>query len=268
MAPPNRPKRPQPNRSNNGLIVILAVAGIVVVLGIVAAILLAGGADDDDDAAPSASLTPSGVAICDADAGAGTTDTTPDDDVTLAPFPDDDIFKPVSVVGDVLPDFSAEVQSGEAPDLALCEKAPVISGYDYTGDEITIDPANRGSTLVVLLAHWCPHCNREVPVLNEWRDSGNVPDDLNVVGVSTGIRPEQVNYPPDEWLTAMDWTWPVLADTDVSTALRAYGGTTFPTMVLIGSDGRVLARFSGEFPVDVIQQIVDDGLAQDAANAG
>ena len=32
--------------------------------------------------------------------------------------------------------------------------------------------------MVVFLAHWCPHCNAEIPVLNEWRDSGEIPDGL------------------------------------------------------------------------------------------
>jgi hypothetical protein len=66
--------------------------------------------------------------------------------------------------------------------------------------------------MVVLLAHWCPHCNAEIPVLNEWRDSGEVPDGLNIVGVSTAVSADAPNYPPNEWLQEMDWRWPVLAD--------------------------------------------------------
>ena len=51
--------------------------------------------------------------------------------------------------------------------------------------------------MVVLLAHWCPHCNAEIPVLNEWRDSGEIPDGLNIVGVSTGASADAPNFPPD-----------------------------------------------------------------------
>ena len=287
MATPKKrsspPPTPQPStrRSNAGVIMITAVVAAVVVIGLVVALVVGG--DDDDDSggdggvASTLALTPNGVAICNADER--TDDTAPVDTASaegddLAPFPDDEIFKPVVVVGDPLPEFSEEIQQG-SPDTALCTPAPVVSGYDYTGNEITIDPATQGPTMVVLLAHWCPHCNREIPVLNDWRDSGDVPDELNVVGVSTGIRPDAANYPPDEWLATMDWTWPVLADADISTddpadgadsAFRAYGGTTFPTMILVGSDGDVLARFSGEYPVDVIQGVVDDALEQDAAS--
>jgi len=41
----------------------------------------------------------------------------------------------------------------------------------------------------VFLAHWCPHCNREIPELNAWRDSGEVPADLQVVAVTTAVEP-------------------------------------------------------------------------------
>jgi hypothetical protein len=63
------------------------------------------------------------------------------------------------------------------------EVAPVVSGMDYTGDAVTIDAAEDGPTMVVLLAHWCPHCSTEISRLNEWRNAGQVPDDLNIVGI-------------------------------------------------------------------------------------
>lgn len=270
-------RRPLPGRSNAGLIAIGAVVAAVLVVGAIVVVVVGGGDDDDvdvDDAAV-VTTTPNGVAIC--GPVADDTATTPapaESEVALAAFPDDDIFKPDAVAGAALPAFSQEIQRG-APDIALCEPAPVVSGYDYAGDEITIDPATDGPTMVVLLAHWCPHCNREIPVLNTWRDSGDVPDNLDIVGVSTGVDPDGANFPPDEWLPALDWQWPVLADSDlgaddpdddvVASVFRAYGGTTFPTMLLFGSDGRLLARYSGKSTAAVIAARVNDAIVQDAA---
>src|SRR5690606_6556929 len=140
---------------------------------------VSGGGDDDDVAQHP--VTQNGVAICDA---ADPSDTAAadgaDEPDPLAPFPADDLLKPVRVIGDPLP-ASGGPTAGDDVDEALCRDAPIVEGYDYGGDVVTIDPASDGPTMVVLLAHWCPHCNNEIPVLNAWRDSGEMPEVLNVV---------------------------------------------------------------------------------------
>ncbi len=158
--PPPPPPSPSPRRSNAGVIVIAAVVAAVVVIGFVVALVVGGDGDDGGNGgvASTLALTPNGVAICDADERSEETtpvETAADEGDELAPFPGDEIFKPVVVVGDPLPEFSEEIQQG-SPDTALCTPAPVVSGYDYAGNEITIDPATQGPTMVVLLAHWCP----------------------------------------------------------------------------------------------------------------
>ena len=176
-------------------------------------------------------------------------------------------FRPVSVSGEPLPEFSQEIRDGDLDDPAVGQRAPVVSGVDYDGNATVIDPAADGPTMVVLLAHWCPHCNAEIPVLNEWRDSGEIPDGLNIVGVSTGSSPDAPNFPPDEWLVDMDWQWPVLADDsspDANSpppAMGAYGGTSYPTLVFVDADGLVRERLSGEVPIDVIAPIADELVA-------
>ncbi|HET9667642.1 MAG TPA: TlpA disulfide reductase family protein [Desertimonas sp.] len=227
MAPPQRGNDPA-----RTLLLIAALVAVVAVIGVVVVLVVGTGGDDDEDT--TSSVEP---------------------------------FRPVTVTGDPLPEFTSEIRAGDIDDPAVGQPVPVVAGTDYDGNEITIDPATDGPTMVVLLAHWCPHCNAEIPVLNEWRDSGGVPDGLNIVGVSTGASPDAPNYPPDEWLVDMDWQWPVLAD-DVPPAdgapppaMAAYGGTSYPTMVFVDSDGTVVERVSGEIPIDVIASIVDDLVA-------
>ena len=118
--------------------------------------------------------------------------------------------------------------------------------------------------MVVFLAHWCPHCNREVPVLNEWKDAGLVPEGLQVVGISTAASPEGEHYPPSEWIDQMDWTWPVMADSETQDAALAFGLSGYPTMVILDGDGTVLSRASGEKTLEQLQQFVDDALASAA----
>jgi len=171
--------------------------------------------------------------------------------------------RPVEVVGDPLPDFTEEMAGG-APDTAVGEQAPVVKGQDYTDAAVTIDAQTDGPTLVVVLAHWCPHCNNEIPRLNQWRESGRIPAALNIVGVSTAVQADAANYPPDSWLKAKDWQWPVISDTVDATAMAAFGATGFPTLIFIGSDGEVRWRMSGEIPLDQIEHQVATAMAAEA----
>jgi thiol-disulfide isomerase/thioredoxin len=117
--------------------------------------------------------------------------------------------------------------------------------------------------MLVFLAHWCPHCNREVPELNKWRDSGDVPEGLQVVAVTTAVSADREHYPPSTWIRdEMGWTWPVLADSPDNDAAIAFGVSGFPFSVILDTDGTVLGRSSGELGLDGIEAFVADSLAK------
>lgn len=150
----------------------------------------------------------------------------------------------------------------DGADTAIGAAAPALTGTDYEEAPVSVTPGADGPTLLVFLAHWCPHCNAEIPVLNEWRDAGGVPDDLRVVGVSTAVAADRPNYPPGEWLEKMDWQWDVIADGQAPAAdqappaATAYGVTGFPFFVLLDGDGNVVRRGSGELSSDALDELV------------
>ena len=167
---------------------------------------------------------------------------------------------PVLVVGDELPAFADVV-----PDPAIGVEAPVIAGKDFEGRTVRIDAIAGGPTMVVFLAHWCPHCNDEIPVINELRDSGAFPDGLNIVGVSTAVNAGRPNFPPGRWLEQMDWSYPVIMDgvdmeREIFIAGNALGVTGFPFTVLIDADGVVVDRWSGEREPEEILGAISAGL--------
>jgi len=171
---------------------------------------------------------------------------------------------PVEVVGAALPELA---QAPVEADPALGSPAPVIVGVDFDGTTVRVDAAANGPTLVVFLAHWCPHCNNEVPRINELRDAGSLPADLDVVAVSTAIDPTRPNWPPSEWLDGLDWTFPAIADgvdTDSEPAAyiatRAYGVDGFPFATLIDADGNVAARWSGEHETAELLELITSNL--------
>lgn len=162
----------------------------------------------------------------------------------------------VTVTGTPLP---AEPDSGE--DRVAGLDVPVVEGQSFDGRAVSLDVAGSGkATMVVFLAHWCPHCNREIPEILEWA-AGGVPDDLRIVGVATGSRPDQPNWPPSSWLAGMGWTWEVLADSESGETMAAYGGTSFPTVVLVNPDGTVHDRFSGEVGAEELGERINSFLA-------
>lgn len=171
-------------------------------------------------------------------------------------------IRPVEIDGDALPALGgASIES----DPAVGMRAPIVRGEDANGNAVTIDAATDGPTMVVLVAHWCPHCNAEIPRLVELRDEGRLPQDLNLVAIATSSEPTRPNFPPDEWLDDLDWSWPVVVD-DVDLAAQtwvspdAYGLDGFPFVVLIDGDGNVAARWSGESEKDEMLARIEEHL--------
>jgi cytochrome c biogenesis protein CcmG, thiol:disulfide interchange protein DsbE len=129
-------------------------------------------------------------------------------------------------------------------DPAIGQAAPEVSGAGFDGTPAKIE-ANGKPKVILFLAHWCPHCQAEVPVLQAWADAGGVPNGVEIISVATSINPDAPNYPPDEWLAREGWTYPVIVDPTNSVA-SAYGLTAFPFWVFVGPDGTVRARATGE----------------------
>jgi cytochrome c biogenesis protein CcmG, thiol:disulfide interchange protein DsbE len=187
----------------------------------------------------------------------GSSDTTTDTVVTVPGGVQPAEYQKVSSTGGLLaplPESGADPETGKS--------VAVLKGYDLQGRPVTIDPAGEGkATMVVFLAHWCPHCNREIPVLNKWRESGEVPTGLRVVGITTGSKADQANWPPSKWMTAMKWPFEVMADSEAQEAAAAYGVAGYPFIAFVGANGKITARTSGEIPVEQLQIYANAAVA-------
>lgn len=164
-------------------------------------------------------------------------------------------FGQVEVVGESLPEFS-----GDAADTAVGMTAPVLTGQGFTGNKIVTSPGVP--TLLVFLAHWCPHCQREVPLLVQWQRDGLVPSGLDVIGITTSSDPASPNFPPSEWLASEEFPalWPVMTDSGEKTAANAMGVSGFPFFVLLDAQGKVALRVSGEIEMDVLTEQINKAL--------
>jgi cytochrome c biogenesis protein CcmG, thiol:disulfide interchange protein DsbE len=152
--------------------------------------------------------------------------------------------EPVQVSGTALP---AMVASGNDPAIGI--ELPTLSGVGLDGEPLMIGP-DDGPLAIVILAHWCPHCQAELPRIVDWLAANEVPDGVRIVALSTSIDPARPNYPPSAWLEREGWTQPTLVDDANSTALQALGVASFPGFVTVGADGTVQQRLTGELGGD------------------
>jgi thiol-disulfide isomerase/thioredoxin len=217
----------------NNRTLLIVIGAIVAVLALAGIAVLAGGGDD------SAGVLAPGETV------AGPT----------GPVEEN---RPVEVTDAPLPRLEAE------PDPVIGAALPLIEGQTFDGNPISLGGSADGPTLLVFLAHWCPHCNDEIPELIELRNRDGIPADMTVIGVSTGVDNTAPNYPPSEWLVDKGWPWDAMADDGDSTAFLYAGGSGFPYLVVLDADGNVLARDSGTKSAEDLAVWIQDALATTA----
>jgi peroxiredoxin len=163
----------------------------------------------------------------------------------------------VTVTGNPLATFPDDPSAG---DPAVGQTAPTLAGRSFDGTTVDVKPGDGTARLVLFVAHWCPHCQREVPLLVDHLRDAKLPAGVELVTVATATDEARPNYPPQTWLEDEGWTAPVLADSDEDAAANAYGLTGFPYLVAVDGSGKVVARVAGEFTTATFDQ-----LAQEAA---
>lgn len=79
-------------------------------------------------------------------------------------------------IGTPLPAYST-------PDSAIGAEAPTVSAQTLTGDR-TMLSGDGTARLYGFFAHWCPHCQDELPQTAAWLEANPLPDGVEVVAVS------------------------------------------------------------------------------------
>jgi cytochrome c biogenesis protein CcmG/thiol:disulfide interchange protein DsbE len=170
-----------------------------------------------------------------------------------------EIAPKVTVTGNKLPpltDLTGDAARGKA--------APKLSGVNFNGSKTAFTPGGKPKVLV-FLAHWCPHCQAEVPRIVQVASSGGT-EGVDVTAVATATSKTRDNYPPSKWFKREKWPFPVLVDTADSTAAQAYGLSAYPFLVFVAPDGTVAARVSGELAPAQLRNVFQAFAAGRALN--
>jgi len=175
-----------------------------------------------------------------------------DEDVSGAPSALVEV-NAVEIDGTPLPEL---VDGDPALDAAVGASAPTARGTGFDG--LGVELFDEGQPAVIgFFAHWCPVCQGEVDELSDHLGDTGLPGDVQVVAVSTSVRPDERNYPPSAWFADEKWPAPVLLDDRDSSLAQSYGLTAFPMWVLIDADGNIAGRISGAIGPDQFEALVD-----------
>lgn len=201
------------------------VAAMVLILGVLAVIVLSLTGGDDSADAPAAPIVFGGVDIPEVDT------VTISGEQPLPPLPREGADP---AIGMFAPDATATSLANGAPIILDGGRARVIGFF----------------------AHWCPHCQRELPEVTAWLQENELPPNTEFVAVSTDVRDDQGNYPPSAWFTEVGWPAPVVVDDANRTLLNAYGFSGFPAFIAIDATGTVVAREGGNIGIEGIERLV------------
>jgi len=141
-------------------------------------------------------------------------------------------------------------------DSALGWAAPEVKAVGLDGEEIYIG-GEGPTTLIIVLAHWCPHCRNEVRELAPFLNETDSLDRVRMVTLLTSINDERPNFPPHTWLDLEKWPVPSIVDTPSSQIATAYGISSFPFFIVINDKGEIALRIPGRLGIETLSRLLD-----------
>jgi thiol-disulfide isomerase/thioredoxin len=127
------------------------------------------------------------------------------------------------------------------------EMAPPLQGVDITGKPVNKDNWGGKVVIVNFWATWCPPCREEIPELLELQKEFK--DRLEIVGLSEDDDPPASVL---KFAKQKGMTYPIVMATDE--LINEFGGVpALPTSFLIDTQGRVVQKHSGLYPIEAYQ---------------
>jgi thiol-disulfide isomerase/thioredoxin len=128
------------------------------------------------------------------------------------------------------------------------ELAPPLEAVDLVGKPVNKNNWAGKVVLVNFWATWCPPCREEIPELialkKEYKDR------LEIVGISEDDDPPESVL---KFARQKGMTYPIVMSTPE--LIDAYGGVpALPTSFLIDTQGRVVQKHSGLYPIEMYDQ--------------
>jgi cytochrome c biogenesis protein CcmG/thiol:disulfide interchange protein DsbE len=145
--------------------------------------------------------------------------------------------------------------------LKVGQAAPAFSASTTAGP-MSVPVSDHKPVVLEVFATWCPHCQHEVVALNKvLARYGNRIHLLGVSGSPYGMDGASPETQGDVFGFTQKFgvRYPVAYDGDLSVA-KEYLQGGFPTVVVIGSDGKIRSVRDGEIPDSSLISDIDAAL--------
>lgn len=141
-------------------------------------------------------------------------------------------------------------------DPAIGLSAPEIKASTLAGSEIFIG-GEGPTTLIMVLAHWCPHCRNEVRELSEFLAESDAMDRVRMITLLTSINEERANFPPHTWLEMEKWPLTSMVDTPSNQIATALGVSSFPFFIVLDDKGEIALRIPGRLGLESLTRLLE-----------
>ena len=147
------------------------------------------------------------------------------------------------------PSAAASTASADGADQTVIrfvknpEMAPPLQALDILGQPVNKENWAGKVVLVNFWATWCPPCREEIPELLELKKEYN--DRLEIIGISEDDDPPETVA---KFARQKGMRYPIVMATPE--LIESYGGVlALPTTFLIDTQGRVMQKHSGLYPI-------------------
>jgi thiol-disulfide isomerase/thioredoxin len=160
------------------------------------------------------------------------------------------LLTPKTPTGTVLsPPGSVTISRATGPQLAPGESVPDFTAPRLEGGTVRWSDYAGHPTVLAIWAPWCPHCQRELPILAQ--AAADYPS-VKVVTVATAIGQEP-GPSVESYLQSHNLSFTVGIDDTNTSILKGMGVSSFPTVYYVGADGKVVRATVGELPLSQME---------------
>lgn len=137
--------------------------------------------------------------------------------------------------------------------LKAGSKAPDFSTKTIDGKKVSLaDKGGKKATMLVFFASWCPHCQKEAPVISDFQSQYK---DLRIMMI--GIDGQDNTGKVQDFVNKYGINSPATYDPPIGATYKVSG---YPTVYVLDGNDKVVAANSGEAPREVFEGWIEKAL--------